>query len=98
MAIRIHAILSEMDHAASRLTSGLADFSAATQNTKSAADRLASGWEGDARDAFVTEQDEAIRFYTEMAKLVSDYTARIVEAANAYRDTDAACAKILRSA
>ena len=97
MAIRIYAIIPDMNLAVSKLTTDVTDFSAATQATKEAADTVAAGWEGDAREAFVTEQREAIPYYNEMAQLVNDYIGKVRSASKAYTTTDAEGARILRA-
>jgi len=97
MAIRIYAVIPDMGSAVSKLTKDVSDFSTATQQTKAAADTVAAGWEGDAREAFVAEQQEAIQYYAEMAQLVNEYIGKLRSASEAYTSTDAQCARILRS-
>ena len=97
MAIRIYAVLPEMEQAAGRLTAEAEEFRIATEGTRNAADALTRGWEGDAREAFVTEQQEAIAWYQQMNQLMLDHSKKLREAAQTYADTDAQCAQLLRS-
>jgi WXG100 family type VII secretion target len=97
MAIRLYAVIPEMDRTVILLNEDISRFTEATENTKQAADTVAAGWEGDAREAFVREQEEAIGYYREMARLVTEYREKVGKASKAYTDTDARCAKLLRA-
>jgi WXG100 family type VII secretion target len=97
MALKIMAVLSELDASANRLTANLEEFRTATDNTSKAADTVAAGWEGDSRDAFVAEQREAMQYYGEMSRLVQTFIADLREARRDYQTADTEGARILRS-
>lgn len=97
MAIRFMAVTNEMEFAAKKLEKEADAFRIAIRNTRSAAERLTSNWEGDARETFVAEQEEAIRWYEEMTDLVTEYKEKVRRAAEEYAATDHQCADILRA-
>ena len=97
MGIRVYAVIPEMENAANRLDTHVSEFRTATEATRSAAETVAAGWEGDSKEAFAAEQKEAISFYELMSSLMTEYSGKIRLAAKTYTDTDAQCAKILRS-
>lgn len=97
MSMKIFAIPSDMYDRARDLTAALNDFKTATTQTKNAADKVTSGWEGDARNAFVAEQDTAIAFYKEMSRLMSEYIKAVKNAAKEYERNDKDCARLLRN-
>ena len=97
MAIRLYAVIPEMDTAVSKLDRAIDEFTSAVQTTRSAADTVAAGWEGDAQVAFVAEQAEALQYYEQMSQLVTEFTNKVQEASKAYTDTDHQCAGILRA-
>lgn len=97
MSIRFYAMIPEMEQAVTRLAQCAADFSNATEATKAAADTLAAHWEGDARNAFVAEQENVIAYFVQMLQLVIEHMERISKASRAYTETDAEGARALRA-
>ena len=47
-----------------------------------------AGWEGDAREAFVAEQENAIQWYRQVAEAVNVYISAIKAAAAIYGQLD----------
>ncbi|MDO5377595.1 MAG: WXG100 family type VII secretion target [Clostridia bacterium] len=74
--------ISEVRECANKLQTALADFDTATNNTKAAADSLASMWEGDAREAFVAEQEKTIAWFQKMSQVVETYIKALEAAAS----------------
>jgi WXG100 family type VII secretion target len=80
--------ISELESAASKLTAAVEDYGAATQATKAAADTVAAGWEGDAQKTFVEEQENAIKWYNQVAQAVNVYISAVKAAAAVYKQLD----------
>lgn len=80
--------ISEVRECATKLQTALADFDTATTNTKTAADNLASMWEGDAREAFVAEQEKTVAWFQKMSEIVKTYIKALENAASAYEAFD----------
>ena len=98
METRIYAIISDMNQAAQKLSRETGVFSGAVEKTRTAAEKLIAGWEGDAQAAFVREQAEAFSYYTQMAQLVEKHIEKIRSAATSYTDADNRGAQLLRRA
>ena len=60
--------ISELEAAANNLKAAVENYGQATTATKAAADTVSAGWEGDAREAFVAEQENAIQWYRQVAE------------------------------
>jgi WXG100 family type VII secretion target len=88
--------ISELKAAADKLQTAVNDYGAATEATKAAADTVAAGWEGDARNTFVEEQEQAIAWYKAVANAVSVYIAAIKAAAALYEALDVQGVNIIR--
>ena len=58
---------------------------------------LRAQWEGDAADAFQTEQENQIKWFREMINAVSSVETALRTIANRYQDTDHDAARKLRS-
>ncbi len=84
--------ISEINACADKLTQALDQFRSATDAAKSAADTLASQWEGDAQVAFVNEQGRTNAWFVQMANIVEVYIQALHAAASAYEAYEAASA------
>ena len=80
--------ISELKAAAQALRAAVEAYGEATAATKSAADTVAAGWEGDAQRAFVEEQEAAINWYHLVAEAVNVYIAALNAAAAVYEQFD----------
>jgi len=80
--------ISELEAAASKLTAAVEDYGTATNATNAAAETVAAGWEGDARNAFAEEQANAVRWYQQVAQAVNVYISEIKAAAAIYGALD----------
>ena len=94
--MELRVTISELEAAADKLKSATAEYGDATNATKAAADTVAAGWEGDAQVAFVEEQEEAVRWYQQVAQAVELYASAIKAAAALYKDLDIESVNIIR--
>jgi WXG100 family type VII secretion target len=83
-----HVEISQLKEAANKLKSAVEEYGNATQATKAAADTVAAGWEGEAQEAFVDEQAQAVQWYQAVATAVNVYIAAINAAAAVYQQLD----------
>lgn len=97
MAFSFQVTRSELIHAANALQQQLESFEESTNQTRAAADHLASQWEGDARNTFVAEQEHNMTLYQEMQRTVADFIAALQDAEQQYGETDHNCAQLIRS-
>ena len=97
MSLSFRVVKSELAVSARALERQLESFRASTEQTRNAADELGNMWEGDARNAFVAEQDHNLELYRQMERAVADFIAAMKEAEVRYSETDSTCARILRS-
>lgn len=88
--------ISELKAAADKLNAAVEEYGNATSATKAAADTLAAGWEGDARNTFVEEQENAIQWYQKVAQAVQVYIAAIRAAAALYETFDIEGVNLIR--
>lgn len=88
--------ISELRAAADKLNTAVEEYGNATNATKAAADTLAAGWEGDARNTFVEEQENAIQWYQKVAQAVQVYIAAIRAAAALYEAFDIEGVNLIR--
>ena len=96
MSYKIHAVISEMNDAARTLDKVTEEFADAVSRTKQAASRLTDGWEGDARNAFVEEQEEAFAYYQLVNEKAKEHAELLRKAAKIYKETDEQAARILQ--
>lgn len=97
MAFTLHVVKSDLLATAQSLNVSVNEFITATDKTRIAAETVLAAWQGDARNAFAAEQEKNIQTYQQMARHMQDYIKAINDAQNAYTDTDANCARLLRS-
>ena len=89
--------ISELRKAANDLRSAVEAYGEATNATKSAADTVAAGWEGDSKVAFVEEQENAVQWYRQVANAVNVYIAALNAAASVYEVLDIQGVNIIQS-
>lgn len=97
MSLSFKVVKSQLTISAQSLTRQLESFRTSTEQTRIAADELGNMWEGDARNAFVAEQDHNLELYRQMERTVADFISAMKDAEVRYSETDSACAKLLRS-
>lgn len=81
--------------AAKRLEGDATNFENASKAAKAAADALAANWIGDSQKAFVSEQEKAYGWYTEMTALARQYSAFLSRAAAEYEMSDAQASGVI---
>lgn len=62
--------IGELTAAAAKMNEAVASYREAVDQVKTAADDLASKWEGDAQVAFVNDQNNAYKWYFSLADVV----------------------------
>lgn len=97
MASRIEVTISELQSASGKISQYAADYQSAADSLKSAADELASTWEGDSQVAFVAEQQRAYEWYKKMAGICEQYAQAMSTAVQRYQETDAEAASTIRA-
>lgn len=60
-----------------------------TKAVKAASDEIASQWEGDAKEAFVENENNAYNFYVGIAEVASGAAAAVGKMLEQYTDTEA---------
>jgi len=94
--MKLGVTISELKAAADKLNAAVQDYSTATAATKAAADTVAAGWEGDARNTFVEEQENAVKWYQAVAEAVTVYLNAVKAAAAVYEQLDITGVNIIR--
>lgn len=97
MGLSFRVVKSELTAAAQTLQQHLDAFRASTVQTRNAADNLCSMWEGDARNAFVAEQNHNFQLYQDMERAVVEFISAMKEAETSYSEADQTCAQLLRT-
>lgn len=97
MAYSFKVTKSEVTQAARQLQVQLEIFEEATKATQSAAQALCGMWEGDAKNAFKQEQEDAIGLYRQMESLMHELIRGLETAATRYADTDRTAAQLIRN-
>lgn len=90
-------VTDELRGAARKIEECLQAYEQANASAKTAADDLAARWEGDARNAFVEEQQKAFEWYAKMTALIRTYAAAMEKAAKTYDTADDEAARIIKS-
>lgn len=85
----------ELRAASKKLETEATNYESASKAAKASADALAAGWVGDAQKAFVSEQEKAYNWYTEMTALARQYSAFLSRAAAEYETADAQASGII---
>lgn len=97
MASRLEVTVSELQQAATNISSSADDYETAAGQLKNAADELAATWEGDSQVAFVEEQTQAYQWYQKMAEICREFANAMQQAAQKYEETDAQATSAIRS-
>lgn len=97
MASRLEVTVSELQQAATNISTSADDYEAAATALKNAADELASTWEGDSQVAFVDEQTRAYDWYRKMAEICREFASAMQQAAQKYEETDAQATSTIRA-
>ena len=71
-------------------------YNEAIEMTRRAAEDLASKWEGDAKEAFVADQQNALRWYGSLRDVAEAVVEAIKQNRNRYMDTASRLADIMR--
>lgn len=78
--------MAQLASAANNMQNALETYRWAIGNVKSAADALASKWEGDGKTAFVNDQQQAYTWYNSLAQCVQEMIAEARRTVERYRD------------
>lgn len=97
MASRLEVTVSELQQAATNISTSADDYETAANQLKNAADELAATWEGDSQVAFVDEQTRAFEWYRKMAEICREFARAMQQAAQKYEETDAQATSTIRS-
>lgn len=97
MAYSFKVTKSDVTEAAQQIQVQLEIFEEATKATQSAAQALCGMWEGDAKEAFKQEQEEAIELYRQMETLTGELIRGLRSAATRYADADRTAAQLIRN-
>ena len=71
-------------------------YNEAIEMTRAAAEELAANWEGDAKEAFVADQMEALRWYGGLRDVAAAVVDAIRQNSRRYSDTASRLADIMR--
>lgn len=71
-----------------KIQQALADYREAVRQAKAAGDELAAEWEGEAREAFVAEQEKAYQWQIKMIDIVKAVILAIKGACQKYREAE----------
>lgn len=97
MASRLEVTVSQLQQAATNISTSADDYETSATALKNAADELASTWEGDSQVAFVDEQTRAYEWYKKMAEICRQFATAMQQAAQKYEETDAQATSTIRS-
>lgn len=89
--------IAELTQAAAKMASALANYREAIADVKTAADELASNWEGDGQVAFVNDQSQAYKWYIDLSDIVQAMIDEARRIADRYTDMLNEAANILKS-
>lgn len=78
--------ISELVQTVNQMNQATEIYESAVNAAQSAADELASNWEGDARDAFVKHQENAYSFYKKMLDVLRQMIDIVNEAIKKYQE------------
>jgi WXG100 family type VII secretion target len=95
--MNIDMTAAEMTSAANKIEECIAQYEEASNAAKRAADDLTSKWKGDAREAFVLEQEQASAWYANMAQIVRTYVDALRKYAESLQNADATSAQNIKS-
>ena len=96
MPLSIELTMSELVGATNSIKQANEAFRQAANAMKQAAQALAEEWSGDARDAFVAEEEQIDSWYATMAEVVDGYIAAMQQTAADYEETDTAAANAVK--
>ena len=82
--------------AAMKMNEALENYREATNAVKSAADELASKWEGATRDAFVANQEDAYKWYVGIADVVSGAITLAKQCLERYEEAESRLQSLMR--
>ena len=83
--------------AAKQLEIDALNYENASKVAKAAADALAANWIGDSQKAFVSEQEKAFTWYSEMTAVARQYSAFLVRAAAEYEVADGESSSVINA-
>ncbi|MBQ4089909.1 MAG: DUF2974 domain-containing protein [Clostridia bacterium] len=95
LTIFVH--FSEMMECCEQLRRAIEYYNEAIEETRRAADELAGNWEGEAKDAFVEDQENALRWYMSLSEVASGVVRALKQNYSRYSDTVDRLADIMRS-
>ena len=78
--------IAQLLSAANNMNNALETYRGAIDGLRSAAQDLASKWEGDGQVAFVNDQEAAYRWYNSLAQVTAEMIAEARRTVDRYRD------------
>lgn len=87
---------AELEACCRKLQQAIDYYNEAIEMTRAAAEELAANWEGDAKDAFVSDQQEALRWYGGLRDVAAAVVDAIRQNSRRYSDTASRLADIMR--
>lgn len=75
----------------------VAAYKEAANKAKAAGDALAAKWEGDAREAFVAEQENAYRWHISISDIVSAFAETLKSVASRYEEAERNVSSIIKN-
>jgi len=96
--MELYADKTSMRQTARKLEEECVNFQEATENYRKETDALLATWEGDAQVRFSNESETNQLLLKQMLEKAKLYYGALDKAVQAYTDTDAECASILRNA
>jgi len=87
---------AELEACCRKLQQAIDYYNEAIEMTRAAAEELAANWEGDAKDAFVADQMEALRWYGGLRDVAAAVVEAIRQNSRRYSDTASRLADIMR--
>lgn len=71
-------------------------YKAAVEKAKAAAEELGAKWEGDAREAFMAEQEKAYRWHMSISDIVRAFAEALKSAATNYMNAEGSITGIIK--
>ncbi|MBQ9459274.1 MAG: WXG100 family type VII secretion target [Oscillospiraceae bacterium] len=80
--------LAKLAIAEAEIQKALIEYRQSVQKVKTAGDRLAANWEGEAQKAFVAEHEKAYQWHVSIMDIVASYMNTLKETAQKYAEAE----------
>ena len=88
MGMKLFVQMVELLQASAKMNEAMERYNEAKEAVQKAAETLASNWEGDAREAFWANQQEAYGWYSQIMLVVLEIIDLVKKVAQEYRDAE----------